>query len=96
MPEIVVLFSWGKIVVCVFIFVFLIFVFPKLQDGHLRNISELALTLHGHNISELIEIPDFHRILWALRGLFCHVRAIWNIVARIPQRYCEFGSRSSQ
>lgn len=55
-PKMVVLFSRAETCVCSFLFCF----FPKLHIGRLRSISELALMLHGHNVSEFIVIPYFH------------------------------------
>lgn len=46
-------------------------VFSKPQAGHL-NISELALTLHSHSVSELIGIPDINLGFWS-----CHDGAVW-------------------
>lgn len=47
------------------------FVLPKPQDGHLRSVSELALTLHCRGVSEFLGIPGFHWRFWASRSPSC-------------------------
>lgn len=52
-----VLFSRADFFVHLFLFVF--FFLPKPQDGHLRHVSGLALTLQRQGVSQFLEIPGF-------------------------------------